>query len=135
MAAQPERKRIEFAKGTKQKAFDLRKGKCPGLVEMRIECGRDLSEGVEYDHIAPCQLMLDNSLENCRPLCRICHAIKTTWDQKRAAKMRRLRGENKPRLKAAIKSRGFPSKQEIGEIKKRYGAKQKNQEHSRHEKN
>lgn len=106
-------KRLEFTSATKRKAYELRGGKCPGLIELKIKCGRDLSEGVEYDHIKRCEIEPDNSLENCRPLCKAaCHKIKTAMDAKQAAKGRRLRGENKPKRKAKIQSRGFPSKQE-----------------------
>ena len=113
-------KRAEFSPATKRKAYELRGGKCPGLVEIRMSCGKDISSGCEYDHIKRCEIEPDNSLENCRPLCRAHHLIKTAMDAKQAAKGRRLRGENKPRTKAKIQSRGFPTREERKIIKERY---------------
>lgn len=105
-------KRLEFSPLTKRKAYELRGGKCPGLFELKMPCGKDLSTDCEYDHIKRNEIEPDNSLENCRPLCRAHHLVKTAMDAKQAAKGRRLRGENKPKRKAKIQSRGFPSKEE-----------------------
>jgi 5-methylcytosine-specific restriction endonuclease McrA len=113
-------KRLEFSPSTKRKAYELRDGKCPGLVELRMPCGKDLVEDCEYDHIKRCEIEPDNSLENCRPLCRNHHLIKTAMDAKQAAKGRRIRGENKPKRKAKINSPGFPSKEERERLKQRY---------------
>lgn len=108
-------KRLEFSAATKRKAYELRGGKCPGLVELKMPCGNDLSLGVEFDHILRCEIYPDNSLENCRPLCKEkCHKLKTRLDAAAAAKGRRIRKETKKsrRTKAKIPSRGFPSKEE-----------------------
>ena len=119
-------KRLEFSPATKRKAYELRGGKCPGLIELKMPCGKDLSDDCEYDHIKRNEIEPDNSLENCRPLCRVHHRVKTTMDAKQAAKSRRLRGENKPKRKKAwptggkIQSRGFPSKEERREMKEKY---------------
>lgn len=112
IAKRKSQNRLEFTPATKRKAYELRGGKCPGLVELNMPCGKDLSGGCEYDHIKRCEIEPDNSLENCRPLCRNHHLIKTAMDAKQTAKGRRLRSENKPKRKAKIQSRGFPSKQE-----------------------
>jgi len=119
-------KRLEFSLATKRKAYELRGGKCPGLIELKMPCGKDLSDDCEYDHIKRNEIKPDNSLENCRPLCRNHHLVKTAMDAKQAAKGRRLRDENKPKRKKAwptggkIQSRGFPSKEERREMKEKY---------------
>lgn len=110
-------KRLEFSPSTKRKAYELRDGKCPGLVELKMPCGKDLAEDCEYDHIKRCEIEPDNSLENCRPLCRVHHAIKTAKDAKEAAKGRRIRGENKPKRKAKINNRNTLSKECREEMK------------------
>ena len=111
-------RRLEFSPATKRKAYELRGGKCPGLVELRMPCGKDLSTGCEYDHIKRCEIEPDNSLSNCRPLCPAHHRIKTTLDAKQAAKGRRLRGENKPKRKAKINSRNTLKKEYRDGIRK-----------------
>ena len=65
---------------------------------------------VEYDHIMRNEIKPDNSLDNCRPLCPTCHAIKTVLDAKAAAKGRHIRRETKKsqKPKARIRSAGFP---------------------------
>ncbi len=111
--------RLEFTPKTKREAYELRGGVCPGLIEIKSTCGRPIEC---YDHIKRCEIEPDNSLENCRPLCKVCHAIKTAMDSKAAAKGRRLRKETKKsqRPKAKIKNRGFLSKEERQAIKERY---------------
>lgn len=111
-------KRLEFSEKTKRAAHDLRGGVCLGLIEIKSTCGRPIEE---YDHIKRCEIEPDNSLENCRPLCKICHAIKTVMDAKAAAKGRRLRKETKKsqRPKAKIRSAGFLSPEKRKEIKDR----------------
>jgi hypothetical protein len=104
-------KRAEFTTATKLKAT-MRYLTCPGVYELRIVCGKPLSEGAEWDHIKRCEIEPDNSPENARPLCRNCHLAKSAMDAKQAAKGRRLRGENKPKRKAKIQSRNTLSKEE-----------------------
>lgn len=41
-------------------------------------CTRDLSYGVEYDHLILDANSKDNSLENCRAVCPDCHRWKTS---------------------------------------------------------
>ena len=120
MSILPRTKRKEFSEATKRKAYELRGGKCPGLIELKMECGKDLSEDCEYDHIKRCEIEPDNSLENCRPLCKVHHAIKTAMDAKQAAKGRRLRKETKKsqRPKAKIHSRNTLTKEERDKAKK-----------------
>ena len=87
----------------------LKQIKCVGLSELRLKC---FATPVEIDHIMRCEIKPDNSPENGRPLCRTCHKIKSARDAMEAAKGRRLRNENKPKRKAKIQSRGFPSPEE-----------------------
>lgn len=117
-------KRLEFSEAIKRKAYDLRGGRCPGLVEIKLTCGRSLVYEVEYDHIMRNEIKPDNSLDNCRPLCPTCHAIKTALDAKAAAKGRRIRRETKKsqKPKARIRSAGFPSPEKRREMKDRYEA-------------
>lgn len=109
-------KRLEFSEKTKREAFALRGGVCPGLIEIRSTCGRPIEQ---YDHIKRCEIEPDNSLENCRPLCALCHRIKTAMDAKAAAKGRRMRKETKKsqRPKAKLRSAGFMPKEKREEIK------------------
>jgi hypothetical protein len=117
--------RKEFSEKTKREAYELRNGMCPGLVEIRSTCGRWLGHGCEYDHIKRCEIEPDNSLANCRPLCPICHAIKTVLDAKSAAKGRLIRKETKAsqRPKAPIRSRNTLTKEERLRAKKIYEAR------------
>ena len=110
-------KRLEFSLATKRKAYELRGGKCPGLIELKMPCGKDLSDDCEYDHIKRNEIKPDNSLENCRPLCRNHHLVKTAMDAKQAAKGRRLRDENKPKRKSKINSRNTLSKEHRDGVK------------------
>lgn len=115
-------KRSEFTTATKLKAA-MRYLTCPGVYELRIICGKSLSEGCEWDHIKRCEIEPDNSPANARPLCRNCHLAKSAMDAKQAAKGRRLRGENKPKPKrnwptgAKIQSRNTLSKEERDKAK------------------
>lgn len=126
-------KRLEFSEATKREAYRLRGGKCPGLVEIRMPCGKDLEGDCEYDHIKRCEIDPDNSLENCRPLCRKCHAIKTAIDKKAMWKGRRLRGETKKsqRKKPKIKSRGFAPAGTAKALRKRIEAERQEREELR----
>lgn len=71
---------------------------------------------IEYDHRHQLSQGGDHSVENLRPLCELCHSIKTNGtkattygsDKHAKAKERRLRGENKPRRKASFPKRVDP---------------------------
>ena len=53
--------------------------RCPGVVELSIPCGRRLPSvsDCEFDHIGQRSLTADDSLDNYRPLCALCHDIKS----------------------------------------------------------
>jgi 5-methylcytosine-specific restriction endonuclease McrA len=81
--------RVEFSKATKRAAFDRAQGKCE-------RCGALLMGKFHYqfDHDKPCAFNGDGTLENCRVLCRGCHDIKTTREDRPAiAKSNRIRDE------------------------------------------
>ena len=89
--------RAEFTTLTKLRAM-ARYIRCPGVFELGIKCGNPLGrlDNIEFDHIKRNEIEPDNSPENCRPLCRDCHAAKTTRkDAYEAAKGRLIRKETK----------------------------------------
>ena len=61
----------------------------------------------EIDHIQRLDALGQHKPDNWQALCVPCHAIKTKVDNREAKKGRRIRQENKPRVKKAIPSRGF----------------------------
>jgi 5-methylcytosine-specific restriction endonuclease McrA len=61
----------------------------------------------EIDHIQRLDALGKHEPSNWQALCVPCHAIKTKVDNREAKKGRRIRGDNKPRVKKAIPSRGF----------------------------
>lgn len=97
--------RREFSKATKLEAWQRSGGNCE-------TCSLPIRGRPEYDHITPCGLGGDNSLENCAVLCRQCHAIKThepDGDRSKMSKADRVRLKHLGiiRPKGTIKSRGF----------------------------
>ncbi len=114
--------RLEFSAKTKREAYKLRSGVCQGLIEIKTTCGRPIEE---YDHIMRCEIKPDNSLENCRPLCKVCHAIKTAMDAKAAKKGRHIRKETKKsqKPKSKIRSRPFPTPEQRKAAKQKYEAR------------
>jgi 5-methylcytosine-specific restriction protein A len=77
--------RVEFSRKTKRERFEHCKGHCEG-------CGFKLRMGrFEYDHAKRCELGGDNSFDNCRVLCDLCHNAKTARDLAEIAKSRRIR--------------------------------------------
>lgn len=70
---------------------------------------------IDFDHIEADALGGDNTVENCRPLCKACHSLKTNGrkhtsygsDKHAIAKNKRINGLTKTGPKAKIKNRGF----------------------------
>lgn len=63
--------RHEFSRKTLAEAFKRANGHCE-------KCTAKLGPGnTEYDHIVPCELGGEATLDNCQVLCRSCHALKT----------------------------------------------------------
>jgi 5-methylcytosine-specific restriction enzyme A len=96
-------KRHEFTAKIKLAAWDRCKGHCE-------TCHAKIIGGAEYDHVIPCGLGGEATLENVECLCSKCHRIKTsTQDIPNIAKAKRrerkAKGAWKP--KVLIKSRRF----------------------------
>jgi 5-methylcytosine-specific restriction endonuclease McrA len=64
-------KRREFTKKTKLAAYKRAAGKCEGCAQP-LQAGR-----FHYDHDKAAGLGGDNSLENAKVLCTLCHRHKT----------------------------------------------------------
>ena len=83
--------RQEFTRKIKLAAFERANGCCEG-------CGAKLRPGnIEYDHIIPCELGGDGTLDNCQVLCVSCHrgvGAKTADDAGRIAKARRVHAKH-----------------------------------------
>ena len=105
-----------FDKPTQRAALDRAQGLCEafgplyGLPKGK-RCNMPLTRAKEFDHLIPRSIGGDNSLRNCRVVCKTpCHAFKTAkLDTPRAAKTVRQRdkhlGISSPKQK--IRSRGF----------------------------
>jgi 5-methylcytosine-specific restriction endonuclease McrA len=129
------RKRSEFTLKTKLEAM-ARYLRCPGVFELGITCGKKLGslKELQFDHVKRCEIEPDNSVENCRPLCVECHALKTKKkDVLEAKKGRHARRETKKsrRPKAKIYSAGFLPKEQRKQIKKRIEAQREEREEAR----
>jgi 5-methylcytosine-specific restriction protein A len=81
--------RAEFDRKTKAAAFARAKGCCEN-------CGAKLSPGnTEYHHEIEAAEGGDNSLKNCRVLCKTCHGVVTRKVSiPRVAKIRRQRDKH-----------------------------------------
>ncbi|GGE36102.1 hypothetical protein GCM10007276_11970 [Agaricicola taiwanensis] len=101
--------RREFSNPTKRDAAARANGHCE-------ECGMRLRFGeFHYDHILPCALGGEATLENCQVLCHPCHKHKTSkQDVPQIAKMKRQRDaargirRNKQKIKGWQKFDGTP---------------------------
>ena len=92
--------RQEFSRKTMAEAFK----RCGGHCE---KCSAKLGPGNrEYDHIVPCELGGDASLDNCQVLCRNCHGSKTAkQDVPAIRKSDRVRDKHNGAFRRS--SRGF----------------------------
>lgn len=101
--------RHEFSSKTKLAAFERADGHCDS-------CKLKIMGRAEYDHVIPCALGGEATLENCECLCRKCHALKTSGgDIPRISKAKRTHAKRIgawPKPSRPIRSRGF-SKREI----------------------
>lgn len=101
--------RSEFTQKTKLEAL-AKYCRCP-------KCGGQFGHisKVEFDHELADGLGGSNTADNCVPLCKTCHKIKTNGrkhttlssDKHTIAKSKRLRGLTKAGPKKKIQSRGF----------------------------
>lgn len=88
--------RREFSNWVKAQSALRANGKCERCT------ARLLTGGYHYDHIIPCELGGEATVENCAVLCRACHQTKTSkTDVPRIAKAKRRErahlGIKKPR--------------------------------------
>lgn len=118
--ARPAVSRHEFSHPTRREALKRSGKRCEavgeryGLPDGR-RCNADLSYGVQFDHTVPDGLKADNSLSNCRAVCKRCHGYKTSKiDVPQIAKMKRQKSKHegtwpRPVGNAKLQSRGFQS--------------------------
>ncbi|MGT2481426.1 HNH endonuclease signature motif containing protein [Methylobacterium oryzae CBMB20] len=111
--------RREFSKAVLRAALNRADGQCEGLLTDGNRCPCALQVGrFHYDHIVPAALKEDASLENCRVLCRPCHAAKTVVDVGVIARVRRVRDRHMgiidPRRRPLPGGRASPYKRLIG---------------------
>jgi hypothetical protein len=89
--------------------------KCVGLSEIN-RAGRCDSKPEQVDHIMANEVKPDNSPENGRPICALCHKVKTARDAQNAAKGRLIRRETKEaQRKDAMRGKHFPKGAKIGQ--------------------
>ena len=104
--------RQEFSAKTKLAAWSRSAGACES-------CGNKIITVPEYDHATPCYFGGDNSLDNCRVLCRACHAAKSSGKEiQEISKSRRIR---KAHAGIAKKKRKIPGSKGSGFRKKMDG--------------
>ena len=95
--------RKEFPRKVKAAALLRADGKCEG-------CGAAIKPPkLHYDHVLPCALGGEATLDNCQVLCVPCHVEKTGDDVRRVRKADRMRDRHTGALtsKSKIASRGF----------------------------
>lgn len=75
-------------------------------------CGRCLETGqnIQFDHIHAYVFDGPHEFMNLRPVHAECHKEKTARDIKDNAKVKRIRGERKPKFKRKIPSRKMQSR-------------------------
>lgn len=106
--------RKEFSRATKREALARAGYKCEATgsrygFEPSQRCNCDLSLGVQFDHVLPCELGGDNALMNCAAICVQCHKYATRDDIRRIRESDRERDKHTGvvRPKQSIKSAGF----------------------------
>ena len=109
-------RRKAFTKPVKAAVLQRSGGMCeaPGCTNV----GRD------FDHIRPCAIGGDNSLDNCQLLCRACNAKKGVQEAQEAAKADRAGGRSgqyarRTRAKEAGTYRGIPRREWDKRFKKK----------------
>jgi len=114
--------RSEFTQKTRLEAL-AKYCRCP-------KCGGQFGHisRVQFDHIEPDGIQGKNDVDNCMPLCKACHSLKTNGrkhtslnsDKHAIAKSKRLRGLTKTGTKKPIQSRGFQTNRD-SEFKAKFG--------------
>lgn len=103
--------RQEFTRKTRAQVFERSGGRCE-------TCGAKLKTGeAEFDHVIPCALGGEATLENCSVQCRVCHSQKTAKsDAPTIAKVKRIHAKHNglyPPSPRPLQSRGFPKRGEL----------------------
>jgi len=109
--------RLEFSTLTKAKAWEREQGHCQ-------DCGKAIrpGDGPEYDHDKPAFYGGDNSLSNCRVVCRPCHSLKTrSHNSHEMPKSRRLIKKGAGLRGKALRGRPLPGTRASGLRKKMNG--------------
>lgn len=117
--------RAEFSKKVLRDAYARAEGRCEWMFDNHGEkqrCNIKLYPGnQEADHIVPCEMTGDNSLENCQWLCKTHHRLKTNNDLKTISKARRVSDRHlgirkrKGRPMPGTKASGWKKKMTSGE--------------------
>lgn len=107
--------RKEFTRETKRAALARSGHKCEATgprygFEEGQRCNCDLSLGVQFDHVQPCALGGDNSLDNAKAVCVQCHKYATRNDVRQIRKGDRQRDKNAGVIRPSgkLKSPSFP---------------------------
>lgn len=90
--------RREFSRRVKLDAWDRCGGHCE-KCERKLQIGR-----FTYDHVIPCEMGGEPTLDNCQVICEFCDKPKTRQDQADIAKVRRVRAKH---VGATKPKRGF----------------------------
>jgi 5-methylcytosine-specific restriction endonuclease McrA len=109
--------RQNFTDRTKRLAWERSKGICES-------CGKTIrpGDGPEYDHDKLAFYGGDNSLANCRVLCRPCHSLKTiAHNSYEVPKSRRLIKKGAGLRGKALRGRPLPGTKASGLRKKMNG--------------
>ena len=68
--------RLEFTKQTMREALTRSSGFCEGILSGGERCNANLwQKPRHFDHVIPCAIGGDNSLQNCACLCVECHKL------------------------------------------------------------
>lgn len=107
--------RREFSRATKRAALERSGYRCEASgtrygFEEGQRCNCHLSLGVQFDHVLPCALGGDNSLENAAAICVQCHKYATRNDIRQIRKSDRQRDRHTGVIRPGgkIKSAPFP---------------------------
>ena len=106
--------RKEFSDRTCRKRWDFAGGHCE-YCKLPIPFGKE-----EYHHEKEAESGGDNSFENCRVLCRVCHMVETARFKRECAKADR----QKARYVGARKHRAEPQRRATGRVNKWYGVRE-----------
>ena len=119
--------RSEFPESVKVKRLHFADFKCEGIVTRedgsKARCNATLVRSrVQFDHENPDGLTGKPTFENCRALCKICHAEKTKADIANIAQAKRREAAHvgaRTAPVAKINSPGFAKSERTAAVEKR----------------